>query len=214
VELRVAGIASEFAAGGQVVYLEWGAARRLLDIPGAHAFLVRVRPQHIEPARQALQRFCGQRRLLLQSNAELREVIDRLLSRVTAALWGLIALTFVVASLGVINTLTLNVSDQAREFALLRALGLRTRQVCRVVLVQAFLLCGVILPAGGAAGIALAYAIHRTSSYWAGPPAAFHVDATLTAGCCALALVLTVGAGLLPARRAARRPVIEFSRHG
>jgi ABC-type lipoprotein release transport system permease subunit len=42
--LPVVGTATEYAAGGSALYLEWASARRLLTLPGAHVFLVNARP--------------------------------------------------------------------------------------------------------------------------------------------------------------------------
>ena len=50
------------------------------------------------------------RHLVLQSNAELGGMIDGLLGRVAGVLWALLALAFVVASLGIDNTLTTRLS--------------------------------------------------------------------------------------------------------
>ena len=44
-------------------------------------------------------------------------------------LWLLLALVFVVASLGIVNTLTMNVMEQTREIAVLRSVALSRGQV-------------------------------------------------------------------------------------
>jgi putative ABC transport system permease protein len=202
-QIHVAGTMTEYAVGGMALYLEWATARRLLDVPGPNLLLVTAGPG----AAPALRALCEQRHLLLQSNAELRGLIEQMLARVTGMLWALMALSFVVAALGVVNTLTMNVHDQTREIGVLRALGLRRGQICHVVLTQAFLLgCISILP-GAAAGLGLAYVINRSSAAWVGTTVAFHLDGAVLGGCCALAMALALLAALLPARRAARLPV-------
>jgi putative ABC transport system permease protein len=206
--LRVAGTVTEYAVGGMALYLQWDAARRLLDVPGVHVFLVSAGPAGAEAAAPALRTFCERHGLMLQSNAELRGVIEQMLARVTGVLWALMALSFVVASLGVVNTLTMNVREQARALGVLRALGLKRRQVCRVVLTQALLLGGVSLGPGALAGVGLAYVINRSSTSWVGPPVTFEIDAPVVGVGIALALGIAFVAALLPARRAARLPVI------
>jgi putative ABC transport system permease protein len=204
VPLRVAGTAAEFAGGGSALYLEWGAARRLLDVPGPHVLLVTARPGAAAELSAALVEFCHRRRLLLQSNAELRGLIDRLLARVTGAVWALLALVLVVASLGVVNTLQMNVQEQGRAFGVLRALGMKRGQVARLVLAQALFLAGLSLPPGVVAGLALARVISRSSACWAGVPISFRPDAGLLLGACAIALASAVVAALLPGRYARR----------
>jgi putative ABC transport system permease protein len=210
--VRVVGTASEYAVGGLAMYLEWTAAKRLLDVPGVHAFLIGAAPGSSEALGDALRTFCNRRHLLLQSNAELAALVTGLLGQVTGVLWALMTLTFVVASLGIFNTLVMNVHDQAREFGVLRALGLKRGQVGRMVLVQALLLGGIILLPGAVAGVALAYAISRASVVWSGPPVPFHLDFGVLAVACGLSVTTAALAALLPARRAAQLPVVRALR--
>jgi putative ABC transport system permease protein len=213
VEVGVAGTAAEYAGGGLALYLEWDTARRLLDVPGAHVFLVRAGSGGTGALTPTLRTFCGRNRLLLQSNADLRELIGGLLGRVTGALWALMTLAFAVASLGIVNTLTMNVQDQTRDLGVLRALGLKRAQIGRLVLAQALALGGVSLMCGGPAGVALAYVINRSSTVWGGQTITFEVEALLVAGCCVLALTVTLIAALSPARQAARMPVMQAIHH-
>jgi putative ABC transport system permease protein len=207
-ELRVAGIATEFAVGGHALYLEWNAAQRLLDFHGVHAFLVTANPGSARALAPALRTFCQQHRLMVQSNAEMRSVIDRLEARVTGALWALMALTFIVAALGIVNTLIMNVYDQTREFGLLRALGFKAGQIRRVVLWQALLLGMLSLLPGAIGGLGLAQLIQRCGSFGAGPHRIVSVDWLLLIGSSVVAIGVTFLAGLLPARKAGHIPIL------
>ncbi|MHB1424719.1 MAG: ABC transporter permease [Gemmataceae bacterium] len=206
-ELRVTGTAVEYAGGGLALYLEWETARKYFDSPGVHVFLVSNRDGDLTSLSSSLRGFCEQHHLLLQSNADLRSLIEGMLSRVSGALWGLMVLAFAVASLGIVNTLTMNVHDQTREFGVLRALGLKRGQVFKVVVAQAVLLASLSLVPGALAGAGMAYAIHRASAAWTGSPAPFQMDFLLIFGACVLAVVMAVLAALSPARQAVRLPV-------
>ena len=46
-------------------------------------------------------------------------------------IWVMIALIFLVASLGIVNTLTMNVDEQTREMGVLRAIGVRRLKSAR-----------------------------------------------------------------------------------
>src|SRR5262249_15306969 len=162
--------------GGSSLYLEWGAARRLLGLPGVHVFLVRARPGASDTLTASLRTFCARHGVLLQSNAELRRLVDGLLARATGGLWAPPALSFVLGSLGIANTLVLTVREQTRQIGVLRALGLTRGQVRRLVLAQALLLAGVGLVPGAAAGVGLARVLDGATA-WAGPPAPFRIDA-------------------------------------
>jgi putative ABC transport system permease protein len=205
--LTIAGTAAEYAAGGSAAYLEWHTAKQLLGVPGVHAFLVSAQPGTAGLLAPTLQAFCNQHHLMLQSNAALRRQIDLLLARVSGVLWALIGLAFLVASLGIVNTLKMNVQDQTREFGMLRALGLTGGQVYTMVVLQALLLGAMSLVPGAFAGVALAYVINRSSAAWSGPPVAFQIDGLVVIGCSVLALAIALLAALAPARQAARLPV-------
>ena len=202
VQLRIAGTAAEFAGGGAALYMEWQAAHRLLAIPGVHVFLVTAQSGGLPLLTPALRKFCEPRHLLVQSNADLRGLIDQLLVRVTGAIWALMVLVFVVASLGIVNTLHMNIQDQAQTFALLRALGLRNRQVIQLVVAQAALLSGLSLLPGVLAGLALAFAICLGSASWAGVPISFCPDWSVLSVSALASLFTALLASLLPARRA------------
>ncbi len=205
-ELRVAGTAVEYASGGLALYMEWETARKLLDLPGVHVFLVSNR-MGTGSLSSNLHDFCERYHLLLQSNADLRSLIEGMLGRVSGALWGLMVLAFAVASLGIVNTLTMNVHDQTREFGVLRALGLKRGQLFKVVVTQAVLLAGLSLLPGALAGAGMAYAINRASAAWTGSPTPFQMDFLLLFGACVLAVIMAVLAALSPMRQAVRLSV-------
>jgi putative ABC transport system permease protein len=90
----------------------------------------------------------------------------------------------------------MNVRDQARELALLRALGLGTREVRRLVLLQAFFLCLFGALPGAPLGLVLAYLAGQ------GRP-----DLLVVGGCCGLALAVAALAAVFPAYFATRASV-------
>jgi len=208
--LRVAGTAAEYAAGGSALYVEWEAAHRLLDVPGVHVFLVSARAADVPALAPRLREFCEQRHLVLESNAELRLLIDREMARVTGALWALLSLVFVIAALGVVNTLLMNVHDQRRQIGVLRALGLKRGQVRLVVLAQGVLLGSVSVVPGSGGGVALAYLIHRLAAAGVGLTTPFRVDGLLVVACCTSAVIVALLASLLPARRAVGLSVAQL----
>jgi putative ABC transport system permease protein len=211
-ELRVAGTAVEYAGGGLALYLDWETARKHLDLPGVHVFLVSNRGDAGALA-TGLRDFCTRHHLLLQSNADLKSLIEAMLGRVSGALWGLMALAFAVASLGIVNTLTMNVHDQTREFGVLRALGVKGKQVRKLVLAQAMLLASISLLPGSLVGIAMAFTINRAAAAWTGSLPSFQVDYGLILGACGLAVVMAVLAALSPARQAMRLSVAQALHH-
>ncbi len=207
--LRVAGLVTEYVAGGMALYLEWDLARRLFDVRGAHTLVVTARPGEAAALGPALRAFCEGRHCLVQSNAELRGRFDRQTADFQGLVWALVALVFVVASLGVANTLTMNVLEQTRELGALRAIGMKRGQVSKLVLAQAVGLGVVSLVPGTAAGVGLTYLMHLCTYPIMGQRIPLAFDPPLVAGCFLLALAIAVSAAYWPARRAARMRVVE-----
>jgi putative ABC transport system permease protein len=203
VEVRVAGTVTEYAAGGDALYLDWAAARRLLPVPGPHIFLVTARPGRVEALEASLNVLGYRHRLQCQSNAGLRALIDRLLARVTASLWVIVVLIFLVAALGVVNTLTMNVIEQAPDLAVLRAVGMTGGPARWFVLAQAVLVGAASLAPGALAGLGFAAVLNRLTNAAYGLQVVFRTSWPLTLGCFAVGLAITALAALLPAARAA-----------
>lgn len=83
------------------------------------------------------------------------EMLDDLILLVNA----LLLLAVIVAALGVVNTMLVNVSERQREIALLRAIGATQRQVRRAVLAEAALL-GIFAALAAAAFSALLFVVY------------------------------------------------------
>ena len=135
---------------------------------------------------------------------------------VTALFIGLI--TF-VAGLNILVVLAMTVGDRARDIALLMAMGARREQVRRVFVLLGLAVGGFGTAAGLIAGYTLAWAagkyqlIPLDPRVYSVPFVPFHpngADALWIAGA---ALVISVGATLVPARSAARIQPVEILRY-
>jgi putative ABC transport system permease protein len=208
-KLRIAGTATEYTGGGMALYLEWEQARKLFRQQGAHAFNITARPGEARHLEGPLKAYCERHRYLFQSKADLRAMFDQQSAGFLGFLWALVALVFVVASLGIVNTLTMNVLEQTRDLGALRAIGMKRGQVRKMIVAQALALGLISLVPGVVGGIGLAYLINLSTYPLMGVPIAFRLDSSLVVGCFVVALAVTVLAALVPARRAARLRVIE-----
>jgi len=135
--------------------------------------------------------------------ADTADDIDVVLSIITV----LLALSVLIAVLGIVNTLALAVLERTRELGLLRAVGLSRRQTRRMVMVEAVIVAvfGALLgiAVGSVFGVALQRALADEGISELRFPVSRLVVFLLVA---ALAGVL---AALLPARRAARLDVLK-----
>jgi putative ABC transport system permease protein len=207
--LRVAGTVTEYTAGGSALYMEWGTAKRLLGIQGADLFMVAAKPGKVAALGTELKVMAARQGLLLQSLSELKTFIDSMFRGVLGILWLLMGMIFVVASLGIVNTLTMNVLEQTRELGLLRAVAMTRGQVRRMILAQALHVGVISLIPGVVAGVGMAFLSNRATYSLLGNRVEFRIDPMLVVGSFVVALAIAMAAAYLPARRAARLPVVE-----
>jgi putative ABC transport system permease protein len=179
-----------------------------LEEPDAFAALVALDPGADQAAvRAGLERaVAGRPGLVVRSRAEHLEAELRGARRVLGLLYALLALAVVIGVLGVVNTLTLSVTERTRELGLLRALGLTRRQLRTMVRVESTLIALV----GGVLGIAggwLLGAMFQRAALRTGL-----LDAAVPVGQLLAALAGLAVAGVLaaawPSRRAARIDVL------
>ncbi len=202
--LRVAGVATEYFAGGMVVHMERSVAKRLLGAEGVGIYMITAKPQDRLAVEARLKTLADEQGLLFHSLAELRHRLDGIMNGVIASLWGLLALGFVVAAFGIANTLTMNVLEQTRELAMLRVVAMTRAQVRKTILSQAAIIGAIGLTAGIIGGVTGSYLTNICMMAVLGHSVEFALHPELLAICFAAGIAIVVLAALLPAERAAR----------
>ena len=144
-DLRIVAIAERTVPGraGEAALIGWKDATEQLGVAGADAFAVRYEPGRAAEARPILEETA--RQLALEPNPleRVAGAVDTALGRVFGLFDALAIVAVIVAALGIVNTLTMNVLERVREIGVLRAAGMTTRQVRRTVVVEAGIL-GVV----------------------------------------------------------------------
>jgi putative ABC transport system permease protein len=116
----------------------------------------------------------------------------------------------VVAGLGIVNTLSIDVWERVREIGVLRAAGMSRRQVWRSVLVEAGILGTIGAVVGSLVGLAVGFLLVVTAG---GRPSPGLDVPWATIG---IALVLGIGLAMIaaaqPARLAGRRSIVSAVR--
>ena len=94
-------------------------------------------PSVAEVRQRILERYAGQRQVFVLTNAELKSYI----LKITDQWFGLtsvqIAVAVLVAILGIVNTLTVSITDRRRELGVLRAVGGLHGQIRRTIWIEA-----------------------------------------------------------------------------
>ena len=132
-----------------------------------------------------------------------RQQIDTLLLPVTA----LLALSVVIALLGIANTLGLSIHERTRELGLLRAIGMARGQLRSMVRSEAAIIAG--LGAALGLGIAVFFGWALVASMRSVGVTQLVLPLPELLGLAALATCAGMVAGLLPARRAASLTVLD-----
>lgn len=145
--------------------------------------------------------------MVVQTHQEAADRVAATVDQVLSVLYALLALSLIIAALGIMNTLSLSVQQRFRELGLIRTVGLSSLGLSLMITVESVLitLAGTLLGIGG--GTALAtfvcrYLSDRGISIIEVPWASLGLI-------CLLAVLVGTLAALLPARRARRMPILE-----
>jgi putative ABC transport system permease protein len=138
---------------------------------------------------------------------EIDGAIGATLGRVFTVFDALAAVAVLIAALGIVNTLTINVIERVREIGILRAAGMTRRQVWRSVVVEA----GVLGLAGATLGIVIGLVVGGMMVVLAG--GRIDVAGGMPWAMLAVVVVLGVGVAMLaaayPARIASRLSIVR-----
>ncbi|NKQ37765.1 MAG: ABC transporter permease [Chloroflexi bacterium] len=139
-EFTIVAIVIDFGAG-QTINLtgSWGDLRRYFGVNDINSFAVKLAPDaDVEMLTDVIEnRIGGNQHLSVQTKAEFEAKIQDLSAQAFSLFDVLGLIGLVVAALGVINTMLMNVMERTRELGGLRSLGMTRRQIRRMILAEA-----------------------------------------------------------------------------
>ena len=188
-----------------VVVVPVATSMRMFDRRSLFRIMIQVRGgADLEVAKERVirlltERHDGEEDVTILTQDAVVSTFSQILGALTLALAAIASISLTVAGIGIMNVMLVSVSERTREVGLLRALGVKRRQVLTVFLTEAALLS----TAGGLLGLATGWAAVRIL---VGIFPALPASPPTWAVAAALGLSVSVGVlfGLLPARRAAR----------
>jgi len=155
-------------------------------------------------------RFSGKYEILAVSNRELRDEILQIFDQTFAIAHALKVIAFVVAILGIVNSMLALVIERERDFGILRAIGTFKRQIQKMTLLEAQLMGIFSFFLGSGSGILLSmvliYVINRQSFGWT---IQFFPVPSVFLQSIVLVVIAAFLAGLIPAQMAAKKQVAE-----
>jgi putative ABC transport system permease protein len=208
-DLKVAGIVERSIPGrsGEAMLVGWTDATTSLGVAGADVYALRFAPDAPASARDTLRTTADSLALEVVPLERIEGAISDALGRIFGLFDALAAVAVLIAALGIVNTLTMNVIERVREIGILRATGMTRTQVWRSVVVEA----GVLGLAGALLGIVLGLLVGALMVGLAG--GRVDVAGGIPWSIVGLALVLGVVVAMLaaayPARIASRLSIVR-----
>lgn len=161
----------------------------------------------VESVRRVLVDRHGQEDFTITTSEQALEILDSVLGVLTFAVGALGGISLVVGGVGVLTIMTITVTERTAEIGLLRALGAGHGQILGLFLGEAITLAGLggllglVLGVGGALLLSVAVPALPVTVSW------FYLGLAE-----ALALVVGILAGVIPARQAAAMQPVEALR--
>jgi putative ABC transport system permease protein len=159
------------------------------------------------------ERYSKPYRLFVVSHRELRNEVLKIFDQTFAITYALEFIAIIVAILGIINSLNALIIERQRDIGIVRAVGGFRKQVQKATLIEAGmigffshilgLLCGFLL------SVLLIYVINKQSFGWT---IQFTIPLRSLIESWLVVMVTSIGAGFIPARRAARLNMVESLR--
>ncbi len=144
--------------------------------------------------------------LTIQTQAEFKQTEQKQVNQLLGLVYALLALAVIIALIGIVNTLMLSVFERTHEIGLLRAVGMRRRQVKAMIRSEAVILSvfgaviGVLVGTG--LGVAFAESLKQQGITDTIVPVSSLIVFLV------IAALLGLGAASWPARHAARLDVL------
>lgn len=158
-------------------------------------------------ANQLLAARHGREDFTVTTQEEMLRTLGNILDILTMAVGGLGGISLLVGGVGIVTVMTIAVAERGSEVGLMLALGAQRRTILGLFLGEAVVLALLGAVLGLVLGIGLAQLIHAVL-----PALPVHTPVGYAVLAVALAALIGLAAGVLPARRAARLDPLESLR--
>lgn len=212
---RVAGLVSDFTSQGYVINGTLDTMRRYFGINNVDRFTLKLAPgADIAAVKKTIEdKFERSRHIQVETTENFRNRVRELTNRAFGLLDVLANIGVIVAALGVINTMMMNVLERRREIGSLRSIGMTRRQIIRMILAEA----GAMGAAGAVFGVGFGFLLARVlvdgMQQMSGYRLTFEMPAGAVLNGVLIAFLVSQLAALYPAWRASRVNIVEAIKH-
>lgn len=143
---------------------------------------------------------------LVTSVAEMLETVDELMGTLTMMLAGIAAISLIVGGIGIMNIMTVSVSERTREIGIRKAIGARTTDILLQFLIESVFLSAI----GGIIGIFAGFGLGKIICHLIGM--SFAPQGNMVIMSFVFSIFIGVFFGITPAKKAAKLHPIEALR--
>jgi putative ABC transport system permease protein len=173
-----------------------------IDLLAANASLIDSVANRIEAVLK--ERHRGEQDFTVTTQTGMLETMDRIIRMISMAVAGIGAISLLVGAIGILTVMWISVNERTTEIGLARAIGATAAQVQWLFLGEAVLLSVV----GGVLGLLAGVGLARLLQAWI-PALPVQTPWSYVLLAVVISLVVGLGSGLVPARRAATLDPME-----
>jgi putative ABC transport system permease protein len=210
--LPVVGTISDLSNQMGAIFVERSVYVRYFQDDTVDIFRVYLNPgaSQEEVRRRIVERFGEQRRMFVMLNREIRAYVSKVMDQWFGLTYIQVIVAMLVAILGIVNTLTVSISDRRRELGVLRAVGGLRNQIRGTVWMEAAAIGIIGLALGISAGaVMLYYELQAIQHDISGFPFAYEFPWGIVGMLVPVILFAALGAAILPAESAVRGSLVE-----
>jgi putative ABC transport system permease protein len=210
--LPIAGIVRDYTDLQGTIFIDRAVYTKWWNDTAAN--VARVYIKQGEDARAVRQRvidaLAGNRRLIVMTNSEVREWVLKLVNQWFGMTYNQIAVAMLVAVLGIVNTLTVSITDRRRELGVMQAVGGLRHQIRRTIWLEALAIAAIGLILGICLGaINLYYTLGMVKRDVAGIDLDYIFPLTVVVAMIPTILMAAFAAAIGPAESAVRGHLVE-----
>jgi putative ABC transport system permease protein len=211
-KLPVVGVIRDYSNQLGAIFLERSVYVRAFGDDTYNIFRVYAKPGVSSEVLRRLinERVGDHRRLFVMLNSEIKDYIMKLADAWLGMTYIQVVMAMVVALLGIVNTLTVSISDRRRELGILRAVGGLRAQIRGTIWLEALSIGVIGLVLGLAAGsLFLFYDLQMVAHGFTGMPLSYDFPFTIAAILVPVILGAALVSAILPAETAVRSSLVE-----
>lgn len=214
-DFEVAGVVVDFTSNGYAITGTLHDARRYFGQNKADVFIIKLAPgASYETVAERIKERYGQRRhLRVETSQEFKERIIQVANQSFVLFDALVAISMIVAALGVLNTLLMNVIERQREIGGLRSLGMTKGQVGKMILAEAGSMGGIGAAVGMTLGLFLSTVFVQAMNELSGYSVEYVLPGRHIVFSLLICFVVSQVAAFYPAWKAAGVNIVEAIQH-